>query len=101
MPEFDVFTGSVEGVNTAFVVPSLPDNASELVREGVARRRISMINAVCPCGGRRAPLNRAMRRRLKRGGAQEFAIADIAHEPDCPAVAPETVAHILGWRWAT
>jgi hypothetical protein len=98
---FDVFTGAVEGIDTAFVVPALPDDATETVREGIARRRLATINGECPCGARRPRLSRELRRRLKRAsGEQEFFSVDIEHEVDCPAVAPETIAHVRGWRWS-
>ena len=97
----DVFTGSVEGISTAFVVPALPDDAPAVVREGIARRRLATIRGECPCGARRPRLNRELRRRLKRDGSTpETCSVDIEHELDCPAVAHETVAHVRGWRWS-
>ena len=101
MTTFDVFSGDVEGVSTAFVVPVLPDDAPATVREGIARRRLATVSGVCPCGARRPQLNRELRRRLKREGAQqEYFSVDIQHDDDCAAVSPETVAFIRGWRWS-
>jgi hypothetical protein len=97
---FDVFSGTVEGIDTAFVVPTLPDDASPVVREGIARRRLATINGECPCGAHRPPLNRELRRRLKRDGGSPAAYSvDIEHESDCPAIAEETIAFVRGWRW--
>jgi hypothetical protein len=97
--DYDFISGDVEGVDTAFVVPHLPDDAPAVVREGIARRRLAVINGVCPCGARRPRLNRELRRRLKRDGPQEAYAVDIRHEDDCPAVAAEVIAHVRGWRW--
>jgi hypothetical protein len=100
MTGFDVFSGSVEGFDTAFVVPTLTEDAPPIVREGIARRRLATINGECPCGARRPRLNRELRRKLQReGGGSEAYSVDIEHEDDCPAIAAETVAFVRGWRW--
>lgn len=100
MTEFDVMTGRVEGIDSAFVLPTVAEDAPAIVREGLARRRLATLRGECPCGARRPALNRELRRRLQRGGAAgEVHRVAIEHEDDCEAIAPETVAFLRGWRW--
>lgn len=100
MTEFDVIGGRVEGIDSAFVVSALPDDAPAVVREGLVRRRLATTRGECPCGARRPALNRELRRRLQRGEAVgEVHTLTIEHEDDCEAIAPETVAYLRGWRW--
>lgn len=96
----DFISGELDGISTMFVVPTVPEDAPPVVREGLARRRITTIKGVCPCGGSRPKLPRSVRRRLARAGqpAELHSVA-VEHEHDCPAVAQETEAHMRGWRW--
>ena len=100
MTAYEVFSGEIHpGISTAYVVPVIPDDAPATVREGITRRRLATINGRCPCGATRPPMPRAVRRRLQRHQAPPEAYdASIVHEDDCPAVHPDTLAWLNGWR---
>lgn len=100
MTAFEAIQGEIDGLSTLFVVPVLPDDAPELVREGIARRRLSVINGLCPCGGRRPQLSRAQRREAKRRSGADVGSFEVVHEDDCPAISEAVRAHLRGWRWA-
>jgi hypothetical protein len=95
---YDLITGDVQGLRTLFVVPRIPDDAPERVREGIARRRLATVTGRCPCGAERPRLNREQRRKVARRKARYLGIAEIAHENDCPAISNE-VERALG-RWS-
>lgn len=101
MTAFDYIYGEVDGLSTLFVVPSIPEDAHESVREGIARRRLATVNGECPCGGRRPRLSRAQRRAAQRRTGGDVGSFAVEHEADCPAVAEATEAHIRGWRRST
>lgn len=88
----DVFTGEVDGQRAAFLVPTIPDQAPELVREGIARRRLVVLTGTCPCGAVHQLPNRAERRRAQRAG--RIIAASVEHDPRCPAIDPATEAHV-------
>lgn len=85
--EHDLTLGRVDGERTAFVLPTIPDGASDVVREGLARRRLVAITGACPCGARLLIPNR----RQRRAAAREGRVLPVAveHEHDCPAIADE------------
>lgn len=97
-PGFEVICGEFEGAPALFVLAAIPDGAPSLVREGLARRRLSMLHGMCPCGGVRRPMNRAARRALARATTPQEAAEGpaLAHAPECPAVAREVVAYLRG-----
>lgn len=98
-PMFDYLAADIDGCRALVVTPTISESASPAVREGLARRRLSMITGECPCGGRRASLNRAQRRAARRRNG-EISTLRIEHESDCPAICPEVEHYMLGWRWA-
>jgi hypothetical protein len=74
--------------DVVFVLPSIPDNAPPLVREGIARRRLAALEDECPCGGR-SPLNRAI--------SASIDAVDFVHESGCLAVDDILVEAIRAW----
>ena len=85
-----------DGDTVAFVLPTVPDEAPEAVREGLARRRITAIEGRCPCGGRLILPNREARRRAKRTG-EEIRMR-VEHEDDCPAIDDTLIPAIREWK---
>lgn len=74
----------VDGERTALVAASIPDNAPAAVREGLARRRLTVTTGSCPCGAvLRLPPRRERRAAARSGRALHVRIE---HEDDCPAV---------------
>lgn len=100
MTAFERIVGEVDGLRTLFVVPTIPDSAPEPVREGLARRRLALINGECPCGGRRPRLSRQQRRAAQRRTGADIGSLQVVHEDGCPAIDEILLAHLRGWRWA-
>lgn len=66
----DVALVEVDGIGrVAMVLPTIPEDAAPLVREGLGRRRLVMTTGVCPCGAR-----------------LQLPDPRLAHEDDCPAI---------------
>jgi len=81
----------------ALVVDSvIPDDAPELVREGLARRAIVNGGGDCPCGWTWPRPNRAQRRHLEQPGALVHVV--IEHADGCPAETESLVAAIRAWE---
>ena len=59
---------SWDGDTVAFVLPRIPDDAPEEIREGIARRRITAVEGTCPCGAGLTLPNHAARRKAARAG---------------------------------
>jgi hypothetical protein len=59
------------------VVPDIPDDATDLEKERIARRRLVATTGRCPCGATLGALPE-----LTPG---TVAIVAVEHEPDCPA----------------
>ena len=97
MTAFDLSTAETsDGDTVLFVLPSIPDDAPDEIREGIARRRVVSVTGQCPCGARLVLPNRAARRAAKRSGCVlHFAVE---HEDDCPAVDSTLLARIREWR---
>lgn len=73
------------------VVLRVPDDAPALVREGIARQRLQVIEGVCPCGGRIVWSDgNPERGRLGRAVHQ--------HWDDCPAGPAVFVPAMEAWR---
>ena len=85
-----------DGDTVAFVLPTVPDDAPEEIREGIARRRIVAVTGECPCGAVLILPNRAERRAAKRTGQPTHLRCE--HEDDCPAVDHVLLAAIEEWR---
>lgn len=73
----------VQGLRTLYVVPVIPDDAPEHIREGLARRRLAAISGTCPCGAQRPKLSRQQLRQARRGGEPSGLV--IHHDDQCPA----------------
>jgi hypothetical protein len=79
----------------ALVIDSIiPDDAPELVREGLARRAIVNGGGDCPCGASWPRPNRAQRRQLE---TVDYLRIEIQHEADCPAETELLVALVREW----
>ncbi len=78
----------VLGVKTAYVLPVIPDNAPYMVREGLARRRITAMTGQCPCGAV-----------MDTGDLQAGAITNVAveHEDGCPAITTKLAKAVRRW----
>ncbi|MCU1591673.1 MAG: hypothetical protein JWP11_2929 [Frankiales bacterium] len=72
------------------LLPVVRDADPPHVREGQARRRLTLLTSECPCGARIAPPNRPARRAMKRDLARGGGLWEVRvqHEPDCPAGDP-------------
>lgn len=79
----DLTVIDVGGEKFAFVLPIVREDLPAAVREGLARRRITVLEGTCPCGATFRPPNRAERRRAARTG--QLLRASVAHENGCPA----------------
>ena len=80
---------TMQGEAVAVIDVEIPDDAPQLIREGLARRATVNAGGTCPCGARFVMPNRATRRKARRTG--EVIAVTVAHEPDCPA-------SLNGWR---
>jgi hypothetical protein len=85
-----------DGETYAFLLPTVPDQAPEAVREGLARRRITAVTGRCPCGGRLTLPNRKERRRATR--SRRPVHLRVEHENDCPAIDDTLTAALRGWK---
>ena len=86
------------GDKVVSVVPEIPDDAPDVIREGIARRRLVATGRPCPCGARLAGPNRHQRRRaakLKRGTVRDVFVW---HEHDCPASTEALIEAMDEWR---
>lgn len=91
----EMMIGDVGGLRTLFVVPIIPDDAPDHIREGIARRRLVTLTGICPCGARRPKLSRQQRRAIERGrfhGSLNF-----VHENDCSASDETLIPALRAW----
>ncbi len=96
----ELVIGDYDGIRAAFFLPVIPEDAPDLVKEGVARRRKAALDGECPCGARRPALSRQRRRCIERGrfhGTISGMVSEIHHEPECPAA--DDVLVPLARRW--
>ena len=86
--ELIIGTHPVLGVKTAYVLPVIPDNAPYMVREGLARRRITAMTGQCPCGAV-----------MDVGTPVPGEVASIAveHERGCPAITAKLERAVRRW----
>jgi hypothetical protein len=96
----DLVEIDVAGVPILVVLPTIPEDGPERLREGIARRRLVMINGRCPCGAERTLPNRAQRRAMRRDVARGSAVwqVTVGHEVDCPANDHLVLAALKEWR---
>jgi len=85
-----------DGRRALVVDCTIPDDAPELVREGLARRAICNQGGTCPCGATWPLPNRAQRRSLKTPGA--LLRVEVEHENGCPATTEFLVPAIRAWE---
>jgi len=74
----------------------IPDDAPQVVREGLARRAVVNEGGDCPCGASWPRPNREQRRKLKEPGA--LLRVDVEHEADCPAGTAVLLAAVRAWE---
>jgi len=72
----------------------IPDDAPDVIREGLARRAIVNGGGRCPCGAFPSMPNRAQRRKLKG----KVFDRTIEHEDDCPATTSTLAPAIEAWE---
>jgi hypothetical protein len=94
------------GIRAMYVLPVIPDNAPDTIREGIARRRLAALTGKCPCGADSPELSRQQRRARARAQAKRAASATLTratfeHEPDCPAIDTNLVPLIQAWATGT
>jgi len=99
----DLFVRDIHGQRAAILLPVIPDDAPDEIREGIARRRLTTLTGTCPCGARMAGPNREQRRQMdkdrRRGIAGQVVWSiEIQHEDDCPAVNNVLTEAIARWR---
>lgn len=88
----------VAGQRVAYLLPDVPADAPELIREGIARRRITATTGRCPCGAQLR--NRAQRRADKRRHARRIVETDAVHATNCPAADDVLVPLLRAWETA-
>lgn len=91
-----IIMSNPQGERVMLSMPKIPDDAPELVREGIARRRLTAVTGECPCGARVLWPDRAARRRMRRSGEATQIRAE--HEDDCPAITANILAAIGDWK---
>lgn len=77
-----------DGNRVLYVVPVVPDDAPEVIREALVRRRIATIGGTCPCGESTITLTRQQRRTRHRAATKRQAnviYGVFEHARDCPA----------------
>lgn len=74
----------------------IPDDAPQVVREGLARRAVVNGGGDCPCGAGWPRPNREQRRRLKEPGS--VLKVDVVHAGDCPAGTEVLLAAVREWQ---
>jgi len=78
----------VLGQRVAYVLPTIPDHAPYVIREGIARRRIAATTGRCPCGAT-VDYDAAV--------AGKVNIAEVHHEARCPAATEKLVKAVRRW----
>jgi hypothetical protein len=82
----------LHGVRALVVLTDVPDDAPELVEEGITRRNLTNMGGTCPCGAVMPRPNRAARR------AGRVLPVHVIHEDDCPATDEAILAALRGAR---
>lgn len=91
---FDEDSGEV----LALVLVDTPEDAPHDVREGLTRRRLSVLDGVCACGARLVIGTRAERRAAARSGRQPIGTPRVAHRPNCPGNTDVLATAIARWE---
>jgi hypothetical protein len=92
----DVIVTDTEDGLAAHIVSQIPEDAPELVREGIARRRIVLQGGTCPCGAAFTMPSRQQRRAAQRRG--EPIQVSIWHAESCPAGDTILLPAIRAWQ---
>ena len=79
------------------VLPTIPDDAPNAVREGIARRRLVATGQPCPCGAKLTGLNRTQRRRAAKLGHRPRDLV-VWHEHSCPASTEALLEALHHWK---
>ena len=93
----DVVVRKMGGQQVVLVLPNVPSDAPEDVREGFTRRRHTMITGRCVCGATFNMPSRAARRRARKTG-NEITSTYAQHENDCPARDSIILEAIARWQ---
>lgn len=89
-----------DGNRILYVVPVVPDDAPDTIREGLARRRVATIHGTCPCGESTITLSRQQRRARQRRAVKRQAnviYGAFEHTTDCPAADHRLVPLLRAW----
>jgi hypothetical protein len=89
-----------DGRRALYLLPVIPDDAPDPIREGIARRRVAALTGDCPCGAHNATLSRQQRRaRQRRTSKRQANPAAFAfeHEYDCPAGDQRLIPMLQAW----
>jgi hypothetical protein len=70
------------------VVPTIPEDAPWRIREGIARRRISVVTGRCPCGAVGDYGDRS---------TGEVGVGEVLHDRTCPADTARLLKAIRRW----
>jgi hypothetical protein len=94
--QFDPIFIDVHGLSVMFVLPIVPENAPSPIREGIGRRRESVISGRCPCGAERPTLTRQQFRHARRKGELNRRLT-VEHEAECPALDDTLLPAVRAW----
>jgi hypothetical protein len=76
-------------VSILYVGAEIPEDASPIVREGIVRRRMALLNGLCVCG---ATVELPSRRERRAG----VTVLHIFHAEGCAAASPELDEYLRG-----
>ena len=83
-----------DGRRAAIIDSVIPDDAPDLVKEGLSRRALVNEGGNCPCGAMYPRPNRAQRRKLE---TVDYLHIEVLHADDCPAETENLVALVREW----
>lgn len=89
--EVEAVTFDVGTVRAMALLPVIPDDAPDPVREGIARRRIATIEGRCPCG---VGVDYSQ---IPRGAVTH---RTVNHRDHCPAITRNVRRALRRWRQA-
>lgn len=83
-----------DGRRAAIIDSVIPDDAPDLVKEGLSRRALVNEGQDCVCGAMYPRPNRAQRRKLK---TVDYLSIEVVHADGCPAETELLVALVREW----
>lgn len=95
----DAFVAAMEGGRAGVLTVEIPESAPDIIREGIARRRIVLAGGQCPCGAQITMPTRQQRRAAARWN--EPIRVTVFHARDCPAGAEVLYPAIDEWQATT